>query len=512
MSAQDSKIPGSFWKTLSTLGFGLAIISSCIPPPWEGPSDASPQQRECLPPRSDLMKLFESDGSQDHRIRPSRVNACYWEYKGEPVLLLGASDEEDLFNHPDIWPFGLESHLDLMVRYGGNYVRNAMSGRHPDPAWPFALDETGLYDLERWNEEYWERLERFLQMTHERDIIVQVELWNRVNFARKPWEENPFNPKNNLNYTVAESGLPEEIPSHPGARRNPFFRTPPQLEDNQLVREFQVTLVARILSHTLPYPHVLYTISNETNESPLWSEYWARMVHENAAEHGVEVHVTEMWDPWDLSHPLHRATFNNPSLYTFADVSQNNHQGGQVHWDNAQWALARHLAHPPRPVNNVKIYGGPAHGESLEEGTRRFWRNIFGGMASARFHRTFNHLRPSGAGLSPLAQVQMKSLRMLTDSMNIFQMSPRMDLLSQRRSDEAYLMAEEGRQYAVYFPDGGAVAVNLSAAEGPLEIRWINIMTSRWTAPESIAGGESVQISPPGEGPWAALLLAVESP
>ena len=29
------------------------------------------------------------------------------------------------------------------------------------------------------------------------EIVVQIELWDRFDFAREPWQDNPFNPKNN---------------------------------------------------------------------------------------------------------------------------------------------------------------------------------------------------------------------------------------------------------------------------------------------------------------------------
>ena len=35
-------------------------------------------------------------------IRPWQANPFYWEYKGQPVLLLGGSDDDNLFQ----WPAG----------------------------------------------------------------------------------------------------------------------------------------------------------------------------------------------------------------------------------------------------------------------------------------------------------------------------------------------------------------------------------------------------------------------
>ncbi len=457
-------------------------------------------------PAAGVDSLHELPFSDRDRITPYTENPRYWQYRGEPVLLLGATDQDNLFNHPDIWPFGLESHLDLMVKNGGNYVRNTMSSRDHGNPWPFGRNDDGLYDLDTWNNEFWDRFEDFLRLTFERDIIVQIEIWDRFDYARDPWQLNPYNPKNNVNYTAGESGLPEVIDSHPGQRENPFFRTPPDFEDNPVVLDYQRAHTDKMLSISLEYPHVLYCISNETNESPLWSDYWAHFVLDRASEKDVTVHVTEMWDAWDLSDPEHDATFNKPELYTFVDISQNTHQQGQTHWDNAQQVRSERLADGRRPMNNVKIYGGTHHGHSFEEGTHKLWRNIFGGFATSRFHRSGGSLNPSGIGLLPQAQTQLLSLRMFTDQMDVFVSEPANHLLTNREVNEAYAFVEEGHQYAVYFPSGGSVDLDLSAASGTLSVQWLDILNNEWQEAEPVNGGAAIELITPGSGPWAVLI------
>ena len=62
--------------------------------------------------------------SQTDRIQPYIENPFYWQYQGKPVLLLGGSREDNLFQIPD-----LEAHLDLLASVGGNYIRCTMSSR-----------------------------------------------------------------------------------------------------------------------------------------------------------------------------------------------------------------------------------------------------------------------------------------------------------------------------------------------------------------------------------------------
>jgi hypothetical protein len=58
------------------------------------------------------------------RIQPYAGNPGYWQYKGAPVVLLGGTVDDNLFQIPD-----LEEHLDLLASVGGNYIRNTMSDR-----------------------------------------------------------------------------------------------------------------------------------------------------------------------------------------------------------------------------------------------------------------------------------------------------------------------------------------------------------------------------------------------
>lgn len=446
--------------------------------------------------------------SNSERIQIYQANPRYWQYKSKPVLLLGGSVEDNLFQIPN-----LEEHLDLLASVGGNYVRCTMSCRDPGNVWPFA-QVGGLYDLDRWNAEFWWRFSTFLQLTAERDIIVQIEVWATFDYYQDNWAVNPFNPLNNRNYTAAESGLPTVVNSHPVRCENNFFWSVPAENNQKTVLKYQQRFVDELLRHALPYGHVLYCIDNETSVTPAWGAYWATYIKERAAEAGVSVETTEMWDAHDLSHPQHRHTLDHPEIYSFCDCSQNNHQRGETHWVNAQRFLAE--LSPIRPTNNVKIYGSdepyakapPGARDGIQgrygrtrDGCERFWRNIIGGMASARFHRP-----PAGIGLNAVAQAHIRSARMLTEAMDIFSCRPHNDLLSNRVGNGAYATANLGCEYAVYFPHGEQVNLDLSAVQGEVRCRWLDIAGSRWAKEETLPGCGVVTLVPPGEGHWAALI------
>ncbi len=439
-------------------------------------------------------------------VQPYAQNHRYWEYRGRPVVLLGGSKDDNLFQIPD-----LEEHLDDIAAVGGNYVRNTMSDRQDFgfEVYPFLRRSDGKFDLGQWNEEYWSRLERFLTLTSERGIVVQVEIWDRFDFSDQGgsghWSRSPYNPRNNVNYTVAESTLDSAYPQHPNANAQPFFFTPPELRNNQVVLRYQQAWFDKLLSYTLRYGHVLYCIDNETSADPRWGRFWAARLHSAAREAGTRVYVTEMWDAWNVRARQHRETIDNTELYQFVDISQNNHQRGHQHWDNLQWMRAQ-LTQTLRPINTVKVYGadGARYGNT-REAEERFWRNLIGGVAATRFHRP-----DSGLGLNASAKTQIRSARALLAELDVFRCEPDAQgvLLKRLSAPEAYLTREPGVQYAVYLPAGGSVELDVAEAPGNLHLRWLNIASTRWQTPVSVQGGGRLDLVAPGEGAWVALVTA----
>jgi len=445
------------------------------------------------------LTLAEDAGN---RIQPYPKNSFYWQYKGQPVLLLGGSDDDNLFQ----WTGArLIEQLDLHKSVGGNYVRNTMSSRDPGNVWPFCQVQ-GKYDLDRFNDEYWGRLQTFLEETTRRDIIVQIEVWATWDFYGEQWAANPFNPKNNVNYSADQSGLPERLVGElakPWRHPSDFFHSVPDEKNLTVVLEHQERFVEKLLSHTLEYDHVLYCMDNETAAPPSWARHWASRIRQEAKKASKAVETTEMWDDWNLGDPQYEATFDDSDTFSFLDISQNNHQKGQKHYDNA---LKRRtsIRNNPRPMTNDKIYGGEymRFGDS-RDGVERFWRNIFGGHAAARFHRP-----TGGIGLSDRAQQMIQSAREVTDAFDVFSCNPRNDLLSQREANEAYCLAEEAKQYAVYFPAEGSVALDLSQAKTSLSVRWYNVDRGEWQPAETIQGERSAKLTTPSSGQWAVVIVA----
>jgi hypothetical protein len=423
----------------------------------------------------------------------SKTHPQYWSYHGKPVMLLGGSDEDNLFQLP-----GLEEQLDLLVSVGGNYVRNTMSSRDSGNVWAFQMDpETGLYDLGKWNKEYWNRFQDLLELTSAREIIVQVEVWATFDFYRENWDHNPFNPENNTNYTAERTKLPPEVRTHPTMCDNPFFWSVPAQHNNMPLLDYQQRFVDKLLSHSLEFDNVLYCIDNETSVTAAWGQFWSDYIRKKAAEKGKKVHVTEMWDPWDLDHISHRESFDHPGTYSFVEISQNNHQRGENQWNNGLKQIEKLTkAGNLRPVNNVKTYGNDRgrHGGGTDNGIQSFIRSTLFSSAAVRFHRP-----PSGLGLGDTAQAVIRGMRMATDRIDFFNAEPHNDLLGERHENEAYCRAVPGRESLVYFPGEGEVTLDLGVAGPGVEVNRLEILKGEWTKEEAAVSDGIILLHSPGK-------------
>ena len=448
-------------------------------------------------------------------IKPYTQNQWYWQYQGEPIILIGGSDDDNLFQ----WTGKqLTDHLDLLLSVGGNYLRNTMSDRDEGNSYAFKMGKNKKFDLNQWNEEYWRRLTFFLDETSKRGIIVQLTLWDKADISpfSSRWNTHPWNPDNNTNMksgTLKNSG--------------DFFSTVDRNDQDALT--YQGQYIEKLLSVSLEYDNVLYNINNESSESGDWENYWALFIKDVSDKAGKKVYITNM--QLSPSNAV-RHVMTYPDIFDFVDISQNNQDSkggrGKAHWDNLMCFREKIAFFAPMPMNNVKVYGS-VDGRNYSAGTEseamdRFWRNIFAGCASSRFHRPAEP-RAWGSGLNERVQINLKAMDMLLEELDIMSCAPHNDLLSSNSTVastmEAYVTANIGHQYAIYFPQG-RYTINLDpwVYVKKLKLRWLDINDLEWSEPEIIEvkweGGHDwgyrgrVSLETPGNRPCVAFLNVVE--
>jgi hypothetical protein len=107
-----------------------------------------------------------------------------------------------------------------------------------------ALDGLPRFDLDQWNEEFFDRLHGFLALAGRLDVTVELTVLSNV-YGPAVWALSPLHPDNN------HSGLP--------AAEWPEFLTPRHPE----LMARQVALVEKVVGECLPYDNVVFEICNE---------------------------------------------------------------------------------------------------------------------------------------------------------------------------------------------------------------------------------------------------------
>ncbi len=432
-------------------------------------------------------------------LKPYEENRGYWQYHGTPVLLLGASDNDNLFQSDEF-----ENQLKRLKSVGGNYIRCTLSSRDKGDIQPHKRMQSGKYDLNFLSAEYKGRFERLISKSSELGIIVQIEIWDRFDYSRNSWEKSSFNPANNINYSYAETSLDEHYPDHPYHDKQPFFHTikgmPLYHPNLELLLKFQKKFVDMILDITLQYDNVLYCMNNETSTPKEWGRFWIEFLKKKAASTNKQIYLTDMFD--EFFKPLYcdvcQQAIIEKDIYTFLDVSQiNSRNFGQAHWDTLQFIMSK-VQNYKRPVNCTKIYGGgnTSWGSgSLDDGVERFFRNIFGGIAAARFHRP-----PTGNGLNERAVAAIRSVRILENYARFWVMETANGLILNREVNEAYCVKMKNNSVIfIYFPYRGEITLNLSEIPLPdeMEINWLDITYGKMYQSERIKAQKSLPIKTP---------------
>jgi hypothetical protein len=222
------------------------------------------------------------------RIDPN--NQKYLLFRGKPLVLISASEHYgSVINRP----FDFEKYLDDAAARGMTMTRTFLLYRElqsarnpsspckpesPDFISPYvrsgpgnALDGEPIYDLDRWNPEYFDRLHRFLDAASKRGIVVELTVFSNT-YVDNIWALNPLRNENNK--------------QHVGSVEWEDYTS---LKNPELV-ERQKSFARKIIEETGSYDNVYYEICNEPgggvpgHSSPAdvdaWQEEMARVMRQ----------------------------------------------------------------------------------------------------------------------------------------------------------------------------------------------------------------------------------------
>jgi hypothetical protein len=331
------------------------------------------------------------------------------------------------------------------------------------------LDGKPKFNLDKFDESYFDRLRARVQQAGERGIYVAVMLFQGWSSAKgwlggKPWRGHPYNPQNNIQ----------------GFEGNKKGDTGPDLDDTR-VRERQAAYIRKVIDTLNDLDNVLYEVTNEGGNKS-WDEFVVKSVHdfEKAKRKRHPVGLTG-----------HGSESNSDMLASQADWFS----PGSNDWPD--------LKTDPRTAMGTKVsLLDTDHVFGVGGDQKWVWKAFLRGH-NVLFMDPYDDsawtpiLAEQGVGASDAERARRAMGHTRSYSMRI-------DLASSRPAGElastGYCLAVPGRQYLVYLPNGGTATVDLSAAKGKLSVEWMHPTTGKTTPGAVVDGGRRCNLKAPFDG------------
>lgn len=438
--------------------------------------------------------MYVTIAAQPISLHPQ--NQHYFIYKGKPTALVTSAEHYGAVLNAG---FDFEKYLQTMHNEGMNYTR-IFTGSYVEIPGSFGIGnntlapavgsyltpwkrtlETGLFkgekklDLNDWNPEYFERLNDFISLANELDIVVEVTLFCST-YSDDSWERHPFNAGNNIN------GVPVNLE-----------RTKSNTLANSILTRFQQKMVKKIVTELNQFDNVFYEIQNEPwSDDPQrvmrtlrtldpqpgqgdwykWAEMaspasleWQKLMAETIVE--TEKHLTKKHIiAQNYTNFLHSVDLVDPNI----SIMNFHYVWPEAVWFNYGWN---------RPVSfDESGFAGSSDSTYL----RQAWQFMLAGGA------VFNNLdysfyvgkedgtgenKAPGGGSTNLRK-QLAFLKSFIESFDFVQLQPDFEVVVHSPGMQAQAISQPGKQYAMVFTGVSSDVVKLNLPKGKYNFEFVS--------------------------------------
>lgn len=446
------------------------------------------------------------DNTINGLLRVHPTNSRYFtDDSGNAIYLTGShmwNNLIDMGKDDPPEPLDFNAYLDFLQKYGHNFIRlwawdsviwntqangselgkDFIHNVAPQP-WARtgidnALDGKPKFDLTKFNPAYFERLRERIISSGKRGIYVSVMLFEgwgiyHANQRRQAsegwaWKSHPFHPDNNIN------GIGADLEAE-GDRPKVHQLANPQ------ATAIQEAYIKKVVDTVNDLDNVLYEVINEGGDRD-WNWWIIDTIHDyektkpkqhpvGLTGHGVERIASMMASSADWVSPGRADGYaEEPPAWGGKKVSllDTDHVWG-VGGDHLWVWKSFTRGHNP-------LFMDPYDGEVL----------------GTPFDPKFELLRLNlGYSLN------------YAKKMDLAKMTPCNDLASTK-----YCLANTGKEYLIYLPDGDKVTVDLSGQSGSFAVEWFNTRTATIIDGGVSAGNGKVEFTAPFDGDAVLYLLS----
>jgi hypothetical protein len=343
---------------------------------------------------------------------------------------------EHNYNYIRLWrwetPKDIEA--DKIVRYS---TPHPWKRTGPGVAW----DGKPKFDLSAFNEEYFARMRKRVEMARDRGIYVSVMLFNGWELQFSNWTGHPFNAENNINGIDGDpdkDGRGTEIETWP---------LPAGVE------KIEKAYVRKVIDAVNDLDNILYEISNESG--PYSTDWQYDMIEYVKSYEAGRPKQHPVGMSFQYPHGSNSTLFNSPA--DWISPNPDSRTGAYDYKDN------------PPPGDGRKVILSDTDHLWGNGGDRQWaWKSFLRGLNP--LYMDPYHDPPVWERLLPDIEEVRRNLgytRTYANRMDLAATTPRLEI-----SSTGYCLANPGSEYLVYQPGTGEFTVDLTA--GTYSYEWFN--------------------------------------
>ncbi len=367
-------------------------------------------------------------------------------------------------------PFDYPTYLDWLVGLNHNFIRlwtweqARWSATGDDGTWSppryqrtgpgLALDGKPKFDLTRFNPEYFARLRSRVSQANDRGMYVSIMLFNGWSGRKRwgpgdPFKGHPYHPQNNVNGLDGDPNGDHLIDL-----------------DAAAVRACDAAFVRQVIETVNDLPNVLYEVANEGGQYG-WNRFVVDLIHADERGRPCQhpVGITAHGDETTASMEESAAEWISPGCLDVPSL-----------YDD-----------PPAPTRGKVNLIDSDHLWGVGGDHRWVWKCFCRGYNVIFMDPYLGSRWGGGSAPAPIfepARRAMGHTLTLARRLDLGAMVPASQL-----SSRYYCLANPGKEYVVYLPEGGFVLLDLSDAAGWFAVEWIHPVAGTSVAGEPVEGG-----------------------
>ena len=435
-------------------------------------------------------------------ISLSPQNPHYFSYKGKPLVLITSAEHygaviNSAFDYKTYVGVLQKNNFNLTRIFVGSYVegnaldfapalkstegdnQNTMAVRFGKLIAPWARSDSAGYinggnkfDLDKWDEKYFERLKEFCALAAKKNVIVEVVLFS-ANYGPALWKNSPLNAQSNIN----------------GIEEVAYNET--HLPKNEKLAARQKAMVRKIVTELNAFDNIYFELCNEP--------YWIKGIPEVEASIKVQQFLPET-DEWQklIGNVIKETEQKLPKKHLVAQNYANTYYKIEKMDSNVS-VLNFHYAFPPKTVTDNYKWNLPvsfdetSDGQNAPDRRREAWAFIMeGGAVYNNLDWSYANDDATGMGRNLLGKRQSgkevrDQLNILAKTINSFDFIKAIPLDNNYRQelpDEISIhgLGVKGKDYLVYFLKTKPVQVDqwsMPLPQGNYALKWVDPIDGR---------------------------------